>query len=100
MTKNYLIERAEWEAQVKFDFSEAVLHHREMNVTARPFARIKENIIMSYLSDIQELMTLNPQKADDMVSRVKFIMMSCSEFTVADHESNEYGRTADEMMFG
>ena len=55
---------------------------------------------MSYLSDIQELTTLNPQKANDMVNRVKFIMMCCSEFTVADHESNEYGRTADEMMFG
>ena len=95
-----LKERTEWEAEVKFSFSEAVLHHRRMDVTSRPFQRIKEDIIISYLSDIQELMTLNPQKANDMVNRVKFIMMSCSEFTVADHEYEEYGRTADQMMFG
>lgn len=93
-------ELGEWQADVKFSFSEAVLHHRRMDVTARPFQRIKEDIIMSYLSDIQELTTLNPQKANDMVNRVKFIMKSCSEFTVADHQSNEYGRTANEMMFG
>lgn len=88
----------EWQNEVKFSFSEAVLHHRRMNVTARPFHRIKEDIIMSYLSDIQELMLLDPQKADDMVSRVKFIMISCDELTVADHEYNEYGRTADHLI--
>ena len=91
-------ELGEWQAEVKFSFSEAVLHHRRMNVTARPFQRIKEDIIMSYLSDIQELTTLNPQKANDMVNRVKFIMMSCSEFTVADHEYEEYGQASVEAF--
>ena len=94
-----LKERTEWEAEVKFSFSEAVLHHRKMNITARPFARIKEDIIMSYLSDIQELLTLNPQKANDMVNRVKFIMMSCSEGTVDNTlltmDNQEY---LDELM--
>ena len=93
-----LKERNEWEAEVKFSFSEAVLHHRKMDVTTRPFARVKETIIMSYLSDIQELLTLNPQKANDMVNRVKFIMLCCSEFTVADHEFEEYGRTGDQLI--
>ena len=91
-------ELGEWQAEVKFSFSEAVLHHRRMDVTARPFQRIKEDIIMSYLSDIQELTTLNPQKANDMVNRVKFIMMSCDEFTVADHEYEEYGQASVEAF--
>ena len=91
-------ELGEWQAEVKFSFSEAVLHHRRMNVTARPFQRIKEDIIMSYLSDIQELTTLNPQKANDMVNRVKFIMKSCGEFTVADHEYEEYGQASVEAF--
>ena len=93
-----LKERNEWEAEVKFSFSEAVLHHRSMDVTNRPFARVKETIIMSYLSDIQELMTLNPQKANDMVNRVKFIMMCCGQEVVADHEYQEYGRTGDFLI--
>ena len=70
-----------------------------MDITARPFERIKETIIMSYLSDIQELLTLNPQKANDMVNRVKFIMMSCSEGTVNNTlltmDNQEY---LDELM--
>jgi hypothetical protein len=87
-----LKERTEWEAEVKFSFSEAVLHHRKMDPRRRAFDSIKEDIIMSYLSDVQELITFNPQKANDLVNRVKFIMISCGPGTVNNHEYNHYGR--------
>jgi len=68
-----LKEQIAWETEVSESFADAVQHHRKMDITARPFQRIKETIIMSYLSDIQELIVLNPQKAIDMVNRVKYI---------------------------
>lgn len=69
-----LKEQIAWELEVSQSFAEAVRHHRKMDITARPFQRTKETIIMSYLSDIQELMELgNIEKANDMVNRVKYI---------------------------
>jgi len=68
-----LKEQIAWEREVSESFADAVQHHRKMDITARPFERTKETIIMSYLSDIQELIVLNPQKAIDMVNRVKYI---------------------------
>ena len=69
-----LKEQIAWELEVSRSFADAVQHHRKMDITARPFDRIKETIIMSYLSDVQELMELgNIKKANDMVNRVKYI---------------------------
>lgn len=97
---NKFAKQIAWEKEVSQTFATAVQHHRKMDITARPFARIKEAIIMSYLSDVQELMQMgNIAMADDMVNRVKYISSYETEGSVHNTlltmDNQEY---LDELM--
>lgn len=70
-------ERQIWEQDVRNFFEEGMQRMAEMSVTDRPRARYKEKLITSYLSDIQELIALNPQKAIEELNTIKFIENNC-----------------------
>ena len=70
-------ERQTWEEDVHNFFEEGMERMAEMTVTQQPRARYKEKLITSYLSDIQELITLNPQKAIEELDTIKFIENNC-----------------------
>ncbi len=70
-------ERQEWEASVQNFFEEGMERIAADSVYAQPRARYKEKLITSYLSDIQELIALNPQKAIEELNTIKFIENNC-----------------------
>ena len=70
-------ERQIWEQDVRNFFEEGMQRMEEIAVTAQPRARYKEKLITSYLSDIQELIVLNPQKAIEELNTIKFIENNC-----------------------
>jgi len=70
-------ERQIWEQDVRNFFEEGMERMAEMSVTDRPRARYKEKLITSYLSDIQELILLNPQQAIEELNTIKFIENNC-----------------------
>ena len=70
-------ERQEWEQDVRTFFDEGMERMQEIAVTNKPRARYKEQLITSYLSDIQELIALNPQKAIEEIDTIKFIQNNC-----------------------
>jgi len=70
-------ERQIWEQDVRNFFEEGMERMAEMSVTDRPRARYKEQLITSYLSDIQELIALNPQQAIEELNTIKFIENNC-----------------------
>ena len=70
---NKFAKQIAWQKDVSETFATAVQHHLDMDPD-QPFQKVKEAIIMSYLSDVQELMQMgNIAMADDMVNRVKYI---------------------------
>ena len=70
-------ERQIWEQDVRNFFEEGMERMAEMSVTDRPRARYKEQLITSYLSDVQELIALNPQQAIEELNTIKFIENNC-----------------------
>jgi len=70
-------ERQIWEQDVHNFFEEGMERIANDSVTAQPRARYKEKLITSYLSDIQELIVLNPQKAIEELNTIKFIENNC-----------------------
>jgi hypothetical protein len=70
-------ERQTWEEDVHNFFEEGMERMAEMTATQQPRARYKEKLITSYLSDIQELIALNPQKAIEELDTIKFIENNC-----------------------
>lgn len=70
-------ERQIWEQDVRNFFEEGMQRMEEIAVTNQPRARYKEKLITSYLSDIQELILLNPQKAIEELNTIKFIENNC-----------------------
>ena len=70
-------ERQQWEQDVRNFFEEGMERMALMSRTDKPRARYKEQLITSYLSDIQELIALNPQKAIEELNIVKFIENNC-----------------------
>jgi len=86
-TQATLNERIVWEETVKDEFCAAVLHEYDMSLTSSPFEVVKENIIISMLSDVQELIDLGlSDKATDMVNRIKFVTRCVNEYHVADYQ--------------
>ena len=77
MAKNHIKERQIWEQDVRNFFEEGMARLAEMSVTDKPRARYKEQLLTSYLSDIQELIALNPQKAIEEINVIKYIQNSC-----------------------
>lgn len=72
-----LKERKVWEADVRAHFEEGMSHYQAMSVTDRPRQRFKEQLLTSYLSDVQEQMLLNPQEALENINRIKFMINCC-----------------------
>ena len=70
-------ERQEWEQDVRTFFEEGMERIANDSITNKPRARYKEQLITSYLSDIQELIVLNPQKAIEELNTIKFIENNC-----------------------
>lgn len=70
-------DRQIWEQDVRNFFEEGMQRMAEMSVTDKPRARYKEQLITSYLSDIQELIVLNPQQAIEEINTIKFIENNC-----------------------
>ena len=72
-----LNERKKWQEDVDAHFQEGMALKREMSVVNKPDARYKEELLVSYLSDVQELIALNPQKAHEHINRIKFMINNC-----------------------
>ena len=70
-------DRQIWEQDVRNFFEEGMQRMAETSVTDKPRARFKEQLLTSYLSDIQELIALNPQKAIEELNTIKFIQNNC-----------------------
>ena len=70
-------ERQIWEQDVRNFFEEGMQRMADSAITAQPRARYKEQLITSYLSDVQELILLNPQQAIEELNTIKFIENNC-----------------------
>ena len=70
-------ERQTWEEDVHTFFEEGMERMAEMTATQQPRARYKEKLITSYMSDIQELIALNPENAIEELNTIKFIVNNC-----------------------
>ena len=69
--------RQQWEQDVRNFFEEGMERMAEISITDRPRARFKEQLLTSYMSDIQELIALNPHKAIEELDTIKFIVNNC-----------------------
>ena len=72
-----LKERLQWEQDVRNFFDEGMKRLSDDSVVDRPRARFKEALLTSYMSDIQELIALNPQNAIKELNTIKFIVNNC-----------------------
>ena len=70
-------ERIKWQEDVEAHFEEGMAFLRQAEVVDRPAARFKEKLLTSYLSDVQELIALNPSKASEHINRIKFMINNC-----------------------
>ena len=70
-------ERIKWQEDVEAHFEEGMALKKELSVYNKPDARHKEELLVSYLSDVQELIALNPQKASEHINRIKFMINNC-----------------------
>ena len=70
-------DRVKWQEDVEAHFAEGMAQKKEFSVTNKPDARYKEELLVSYLSDVQELITLNPQQANEHINRIKFMINNC-----------------------
>lgn len=73
-----ITERQAWQKDVEAHFEEGMAHHKAMSVTDKPRARFKERLLVSYISDVQEQMLLNPQEASEHLNRIKYMIMNCN----------------------
>ena len=72
-----LNERIKWQEEVETHFKEGMTFLRQADVVDRPAERFKEKLLTSYLSDVQELIALNPEKASEHINRIKFMINNC-----------------------
>ena len=72
-----LNERKKWQDDVEAHFQEGMAHLKDFDVIDRPNARYKEKLLVSYLSDVQELIVMNPEKASEHINRIKFMINNC-----------------------
>jgi len=72
-----LNERKKWQDDVEAHFQEGMAQLKDFDVMDRPNARYKEKLLVSYLSDVQEQMLLNPEKASEHINRIKFMINNC-----------------------
>ena len=70
-------ERIKWQEEVESHFEEGMARLKDFDVVDRPAARFKEKLLTSYLSDVQELIALNPEKASEHINRIKFMINNC-----------------------
>ena len=77
MTTSLIKQRQEWQKDVEAHFEEGMAHHKAMSVTDKPRARYKEQLLVSYISDVQEQMLLNPQDAIENLNRIKYMINNC-----------------------
>jgi len=70
-------ERIKWQQEVEAHFAEGVAFLRQADVVDRPRGHFKEKLLTSYLSDVQELIALNPAKASEHINRIKFMINNC-----------------------
>jgi len=70
-------DRVKWQEDVEAHFEEGMAQLKDFDVVDRPPARYKEKLLVSYLSDVQELIALNPQKASEHINRIKFMINNC-----------------------
>ena len=72
-----LNERKKWQDDVEAHFAEGMQRLEDFDVTTKPRARNKEKLLVSYLSDVQEQMLLNPQEASENINRIKYMINNC-----------------------
>ena len=70
-------DRRIWEQDVRNFFEEGMQRLQNDSIVDKPRARFKEQLLTSYLSDIQELIVLNPQQAIEEINTIKFIENNC-----------------------
>lgn len=82
-------DRVKWQEEVEAHFEEGMAQLKDFDVGVRPQvgppgrgpcvsdARYKEKLLVSYLSDVQELIALNPSKASEHINRIKFMINNC-----------------------
>jgi hypothetical protein len=70
-------DRFEWQEEVEAHFEEGMTFLRETDIIDRPAERYKEKLLVSYLSDVQELIALNPSKASEHINRIKYMINNC-----------------------
>jgi hypothetical protein len=70
-------DRQIWEQDVRNFFEEGMQRLQNDSIVDKPRARFKEQLLTSYLSDIQELIVLNPQQAIEEINTIKFIENNC-----------------------
>jgi hypothetical protein len=68
-----LNDRIRWQEEVEAHFEEGMARLKEFDTE-----NAKEKLLVSYLSDIQELVALNPMKACEHINRVKFMINNCN----------------------
>lgn len=82
-------ERQIWEQDVRNFFEEGMQRLQNDSIVDKPRQRFKEQLLTSYLSDIQELIALNPQQAIEELNTIKFIENNCyQEREYVDCRSN------------
>ena len=70
-------DRQIWEQDVRNFFEEGMQRLQNDSIVDKPRQRFKEQLLTSYLSDIQELIALNPQQAIEEINTIKFIENNC-----------------------
>jgi poly(3-hydroxybutyrate) depolymerase len=72
-----LNERKIWQEEVESHFQEGMAHLKDFHGSDMTDDGYKEKLLVSYLSDIQELIVLNPEKASEHINRIKFMINNC-----------------------
>jgi hypothetical protein len=72
-----LNERIKWQEEVEAHFQEGMERLKDFGGSDMTDDGYKEKLLVSYLSDVQELITLNPSKASEHINRIKFMINNC-----------------------
>ena len=72
-----LNERKQWQDEVESHFQEGMARLKEFGGSDMTDEGYKEKLLVSYLSDVQEQMLLNPEKASEQINRIKFMINNC-----------------------
>ena len=70
-------ERIKWQEEVESHFQEGMNRLKDFDVSDMTDDGYKEKLLVSYLSDVQELIVLNPEKASEHINRIKFMIKNC-----------------------